>query len=85
MAIEEEKAKLEIELERGRSKVRRVCTYSGVGIIGFLVIYGTVWMGDRSAFLAGLSIFGPLLGFYFGTRSGDKVLDKVLQAINKLK
>ena len=85
MAIEEEKAKVELELEKARSKVRRICTYAGMGLVGFLVVYGVVWMGDRSAFLAGISIFAPIIGFWFGSRSGDKTTEQIVQAINKLK
>jgi len=85
MTLEEEKAKVELELEKARSKVRRICTYAGIAVVSFLVIYGVVWMGDRSAFIAGISIFGSLIGFWFGNRGGDKTTEQIVQAINKLK
>lgn len=65
---QETKEKLEI----ARSKVRRVVTYSFTGVLGFSLLYALVWMGERSALTAILSIGTLLLGFWFGQRNPGK-------------
>lgn len=60
------------KLEIARSQVRRVVTYSFTGVMGFGLLYALMWMGERSALTAIISIGTLLLGFWFGQRSKEK-------------
>lgn len=55
--------------EIARSKVRRVVTYTFAGVLSFVLLYGVVWMGDRSAFTATVSIGTSVISYWFGSRS----------------
>jgi len=57
------------KIELARSQVRRVVTYSFTGVMGFGLLYSLMWMGERSALTAIISIGTLLLGFWFGQRS----------------
>ena len=57
------------QLEIARSKVRRRLTY-GAGIVaGILVLWGSLWLGDRSIMLMGINTAVALMGYWFGQRS----------------
>jgi len=60
------------KLEIARSKVRRRLTYLFGGLLAGLLTYAVVWMGERSALTAAISIGGMLLAFWFGSRKSEK-------------
>lgn len=70
--IEEKK----LELEIARSKVRRRMTYLFGGILAGLLVYGVVWMGERSALVAAVNTGGIILAFWFGSRHAQKESNK---------
>lgn len=57
------------KLELARSKVRRLITYGAGALLAFLVIWGTVWMADRSAMVAGIQACLAVIFYWFGVRS----------------
>jgi len=63
------------ELALARSKVRRRMTYLFGGILAGLLVYGVVWMGDRSALTAAISTGGMIIAFWFGSRGKEKPQD----------
>ena len=63
---------MKLELEMARSKVRRRITYLFASVLAGLLVYGVVWMGDRSALTAAISTGGMILAFWFGSRKAQK-------------
>lgn len=59
------------KLEIARSKVRRTVTYVLTAVLSIGLLYGLIWMGDRSAFTAIIAICTSVLGYYFGWRSAQ--------------
>ncbi|MBA7593411.1 hypothetical protein ES703_00331 [subsurface metagenome] len=57
------------QLEIARSKVRRVLTYGAAGLFIVLVLWGTMWMGDRSAMMVGIQAALAFMFYWFGQRS----------------
>ena len=57
------------QLEIARSKVRRVLTYGGGIVAGILVLWGGLWMGDRSIMLVGITAGLNLMFYWFGQRN----------------
>lgn len=57
------------KLEIARSKVRRIITYGAGVLLAFLVIWGTIWMADRSAMVAGIQACLAVIFYWFGVRS----------------
>lgn len=60
------------KLEIARSNVRRRMTYLFGGTVAGLLIYAVVWMGERSALTAAISISSLILGYWFGSRKSEK-------------
>lgn len=67
--------KMKLELEMAKSKVRRRITYLFAGVLAGLLVYGVVWMGERSALTAAISTGGMILAFWFGSRKAQKEKD----------
>lgn len=59
------------KLEIARSKVRRTVCYVFTGVLATTLLYGLIWMGDRSAFTATIAIGTSVLSYYFGWRSAQ--------------
>lgn len=60
------------KLAIAKSRVRRIVTYiAAVSVFGGL-LYGIVWMGERSALTALIALAGPILGFWFASREKQK-------------
>ncbi len=57
------------QLEIARSRVRRVITYAAVGLFIVLVLWGTLWMADRSVMMVGINAALAIMFFWFGHRS----------------
>jgi hypothetical protein len=56
------------QLEIDRSKVRRRLTY-GAGIIGgILILWGSLWMADRTVMILGINTAVALMFYWFGQR-----------------
>ena len=69
MADKEISESVKEQLEIARSKVRRRLTY-GAGIVGgILVLWGSLWLGDRSIALVGINASLALMFYWFGQRS----------------
>lgn len=60
---------LQEELERSRSKVRRYLSYGAGGIFAILVLWGAMWMGDRSVMMVALNTCVAIIFYWFGQRS----------------
>lgn len=67
-ASQETKEKLEI----ARSRVRRIVTYVFTGVLAFSLLYALVWMGERSALTATITLGTSVIAYYFGWRSAKK-------------
>lgn len=67
-----EAERIKLELEVARSKVRQRMTYLFGGLLAGLLIYGVVWMGERSALTAAISTAGMIIAFWFGSRDKEK-------------
>ena len=61
----EVKEKLEIE----RSKVRRRLSYGAGILFAVLVLWGSLWMADRSVMMVGVNACLAIIFFWFGQRS----------------
>lgn len=72
MANEEISQEVRDKLEIARSKVRRVVTYLAAVSVFVGLLYGIIWMGERSAFTALIALAGPILGYWFGERKANK-------------
>lgn len=57
------------KMEVARSKVRRRLTYVATGLFVILVLWGALWMADRSVMLVGINTCIALMFFMFGHRS----------------
>ena len=57
------------ELERNRSNVRRYLSYGAGGIFAILVLWGTMWMADRSVMMVALNTCVAIIFYWFGQRS----------------
>lgn len=57
------------QLEIARSKVRRRLTYVATGLFAILVLWGSLWMGDRSIMLVGINTAVALMFYWFGQRA----------------
>lgn len=57
------------QLEIARSKVRRYLSYGAGGVFAILVLWGTMWMGDRSVMMVALNTCVAIIFFWFGQRS----------------
>lgn len=69
MADNELSKEVREQLEVARSKVRRVLTYGGGIVAAILVLWGSLWMGDRSIMLVGITAGLNLMFYWFGQRS----------------
>lgn len=59
------------KLEIARSKVRRIVCYVFTGTLALGLLYSLMWMGERSALTAIISIGTAVISYYFGWRSGQ--------------
>lgn len=57
------------QLELARSKVRRHVTYGAGALLAAVILWGTMWMGDRSIAIAGITFSASIISYWFGTRS----------------
>jgi len=57
------------QLELARSRVRRYLTYGAAIVAAILVLWGSLWMGDRSIMLVGINGALALIFYWFGQRS----------------
>lgn len=69
MANNDLSKELREELERARSKVRRYLTYGAAIVAAILVLWGSLWMADRSIMLVGINGALALIFYWFGQRS----------------
>lgn len=69
MADNELSKEVKEQLEIARSRVRRVITYAAVGLFTVLVLWGSMWMGDRSVMMVGINAALAIMFFWFGHRS----------------
>lgn len=60
------------KIELRRSRVRQVVTYIFAVTGAIIILWGLMWMGDRSLATAGLTIVTALVSFWFGERSAEK-------------
>ncbi len=57
------------QLELARSRVRRNVTYGAGALLAAVILWGTMWMGDRSIAIAGITFCASIISYWFGTRS----------------
>lgn len=57
------------QLELARSRVRRYVTYGAGALMGVIILWGTMWMGDRAIAIAGITFCASIVSYWFGTRS----------------
>ena len=57
------------KLEIARSRIRRYLSYGAGGLFAILVLWGTLWMGDRSVMMVGINAALAIIFFWFGHRS----------------
>lgn len=57
------------KLEIARSKVRVRLSYGAMAIFGILVLYGVMWMADRSVMLIALNTCVAIIFYWFGQRT----------------
>jgi len=57
------------KLEIARSRVRRIITYAAVGLFIVLVLWGALWMADRSVMMVGINAALAIMFFWFGNAS----------------
>ncbi|GAI99596.1 unnamed protein product [marine sediment metagenome] len=69
MADDELSKELKEELERARSKVRRYLSYGAGAIFAILVLWGSMWMADRSIMMVALNTCVAIIFYWFGQRS----------------
>jgi len=69
MANDELSPETKEKLEIARSKVRRYLSYGAGVLFAILTLWGTMWMGDRSAMMVGLQASLAIIFFWFGHRS----------------
>ena len=60
---------LQEELERNRSKVRRYLSFGAGVIFAILVLWGAMWMADRSVMMVALNTCVAIIFYWFGQRS----------------
>lgn len=60
---------LQEELARARSKVRRVLTYGAGMVFSILVLWGVMWMADRSIMTVALNTCVAIFFYWLGVRS----------------
>lgn len=68
MADNELSQETQEELEKARSKVRVRLSYGAMAIFGILVLWGTMWMGDRSVTMVALNTCVAIIFYWFGQR-----------------
>jgi len=69
MADKELSENVKEQLEIARSRVRLVITYAAVGLFTVLVLWGALWMADRSVMMVGINAALAIMFFWFGHRS----------------
>ncbi|MBA7620757.1 hypothetical protein ES703_28112 [subsurface metagenome] len=69
MADDELSQETKEKLEIARSKIRRYLSYGAGALFGILVLWGTLWMGDRSVMMVGVNACLAIIFFWFGQRS----------------
>jgi len=69
MADNELSKEVREQLEIARSRVRRIITYAAVGLFTVLVLWGAMWMADRSVMMVGINAALAIMFFWFGHRS----------------
>jgi len=69
MADNELSKEVREQLEIARSRVRLVITYAAVGLFSVLVLWGALWMADRSVMMVGINAALAIMFFWFGHRS----------------
>jgi len=69
MADKELSENVKEQLEIARSRVRLVITYAAVGLFSVLVLWGALWMADRSVMMVGINAALAIMFFWFGHRS----------------
>jgi len=57
------------QLEIAKSKVRRRLTYGAGVIAGILVLWGSMWMADRTIMVLGINTAVALIFYWFGQRA----------------
>lgn len=57
------------KLEIARSRVRLVITYAAIGLFAILVLWGAIWMADRSVMMVGINAALAIMFYWFGQRS----------------
>ena len=68
MADNELSKEVKEKLELARSKVRRRLSYAAMGLFATIVLWGTMWMGDRTIAIVGLNLCSNLIVFWFVLR-----------------
>jgi len=56
------------QLEIAKSKVRRYLSYGAGAIFAILVLWGVMWMADRSVMLVALNTCVAIIFYWFGQR-----------------
>ena len=69
MADNELSPEVREQLEISRSKIRRYLSYGAGVLFAILVLWGTLWMGDRSVMMVGVNACLAIIFFWFGQRS----------------
>lgn len=57
------------ELEKARSKIRRYLSYGAGVLFALLVLWGVMWMADRSIMMVALNTCVAIIFYWFGQRS----------------
>lgn len=60
------------ELELARSKVRRRLTYGAGILFAILILWGLMWMNDRSIAMVGINTCVAVIMYWFGSRNSAK-------------
>ena len=64
------------ELEKARSKIRRRLSYGAGGLFAIVVLWGVMWMGDRSIMMVALNTCVAIIFYWFGQRSAQPPIFK---------
>jgi len=57
------------QLEIARSRIRRYLSYGAGVLFAILVLWGTMWMSDRSVMSVGINACVAIIFYWFGQRT----------------
>ena len=76
MADNELSKEVKEQLEIARSKVRIYLSYAAMGLFAVLVLWGSLWMADRSVMVMGINTCVAIIFYWFGQRGAKPPVAK---------